>query len=102
MMTWPVPECWTGGARPGAALRFYWLALRGSYFMSHNLPTLPAPHSLLAAPAPAAGRRGYCHIGNMTGLGWAGLATRQLPAPAAPARLAPEEEINSIYLQNFH
>ena len=60
-----------GGARPGAALRFYWLALRGSYFMSHNLATLPAPHSLLAAPGPGSRQEGLLSYRKYD---WAGLA----------------------------
>ena len=63
-----------GGARPGAALRFYWLALRGSYFMSHKLATvatLPAPHSLLAAPGPGSRQEGLLSYRKYD---WAGLA----------------------------
>ena len=77
-----------------------WLyAVHISCLITWPLATLPAPHSLLAAPGPGSRQEGLLSYRKYD---WAGLATRQLPAPAAPARLAPEEEINSIYLQNFH
>ena len=64
-----------GGARPGAALRFYWLALRGSYFMSHNLATGHTPRTALTIgrPRPRQPAGGVTVISEIW-LGWAGLA----------------------------
>lgn len=78
-----------GGARPGAALRFYWLALRGSYFMSHNLATLATPHSLLAAPGPGSRQEGLLSYRkyDWAGLGWPLANCLLQPClPASPQR----------------